>query len=55
MYVWRNGLFGGNVEVIAISVIYKVPVNVYIASGGQITQPLPVIAGQVLKEMHFSV
>jgi hypothetical protein len=53
MYAGRNGLYGENVKIIIISVIYKVSVNVHFASEGQITQPPPVIVGQVLKEIHF--
>jgi hypothetical protein len=40
--------YGENVEIISISVIYEVSANVYFASEGQITQPPPVIVGQVL-------
>jgi hypothetical protein len=38
----------GEVEVIAISEIYRVFVGVYFVSGGRITQPSPDIIGQVV-------
>jgi hypothetical protein len=44
MYVERNG---GNVEIIAISLIYKVSVNDCFASEVQISQVSPVIVGKV--------
>jgi hypothetical protein len=49
----KNGLYGGNVEIIAISVIHKVSVNVYFASEGQTTRTATVIVAQVPNEINF--
>jgi hypothetical protein len=43
----KNGIYGGNVEIIAISGIYKVFVSVYFASEGQITEPPTVMVQSV--------
>jgi hypothetical protein len=37
-YVGKNGVCGGNADIIAINEIYKVPVSVYFVSGGHNTQ-----------------
>jgi hypothetical protein len=44
---------GGSVKIIAISEIFKVPVNVYFVFEVQITQPLTVTVGQVVTERNL--
>jgi hypothetical protein len=39
-YMGRNGVYGDNVEVIAISEVFKVGVIVYFVSEGQVPSPL---------------
>jgi hypothetical protein len=51
----RNGVYGGNVEIIAISEICKVSVTVCFVSYGQISQKLTVIVGQVVNERNLSL
>jgi hypothetical protein len=37
MYMGRNGVYGGNVEIITITGIYKMSLSVQYISGGQMT------------------
>jgi hypothetical protein len=38
MYIGKKGVFGGNVKLVGVNEIYKLSVNVYYISGGQITE-----------------
>jgi hypothetical protein len=49
-----NGVYGGNVEIIAVTGLYKVFVSVYFASEGQITEP-PTFIGQVVAVTKISL
>jgi hypothetical protein len=50
-----NGVYGGNVEIIVVNEIYKASFIEYFVSGGQITESLTVIVGQVVTEMTESL
>jgi hypothetical protein len=53
-YTWITGLYGADIEIICISEIYQLSLNVYFVSGGQITQPPTVILGEVVTNGNVS-
>jgi hypothetical protein len=53
--VGKNGVYGGNVEIIATSDIFKVSASIYFVSQGKISQPFTVIVGQVVTERNAAV
>jgi hypothetical protein len=55
-YTWEgNEVYGGNVEIIAITEICTVSVSVYFVYEGEITQPPTVTVGQVAIEKKVSL
>jgi hypothetical protein len=51
----KNGMYGGNVEIIAISEIHKFFISVYFISEDQTTQLLTVTFDQVLTQRNVSL
>jgi hypothetical protein len=52
LYVRKYGVYGGNVEITAISEIYKMSVNIYFVYARQITQPSTVAVCQFVTERN---
>jgi hypothetical protein len=50
--VGENGLYGGNVEIIAIIEIYKLSIGVYFVTESQIIKPLTVTFNSVVAERN---
>jgi hypothetical protein len=51
----KAGLYGSNVEIIALSEIYKAYVNLYFVPMGQFNQSLAVIANQSVAERNIEL
>lgn len=43
-------MFGGNVEIIGVSQMYEMSINLYFMPKGRLTHPLTVLSGQVVTE-----
>jgi hypothetical protein len=51
----KNRVHGSNVDIIAVTEIYKASVSIYFAPDSHVTQPLFVIVGQVVTEIIISL